>query len=311
MKTEMINKNELKKYPGVNISNRDLKKMPELQISGKILNTEGKLYVYRHKDKWNSLKELLKLYYIQSPEYLDNKIYVVSQLLKYRDVIDMPELVLPSSLVYLDDNVCPSGFLMPWIESNVNMSLILNNPKVNLKQKMLYLKEIFKILDKTMKIKELENNFFLGDIHEANFILDVDDQMIKAIDMDSAYINGSNIGVSKFLTMNFNLTNPESKCAKYLLDEDDRPIPDKNTTTLCFVYMLLNVLSGCRDSYDWSKAGFYYYLSFLGDNKIPGNLLDAISNVYANSPKNEFSEELLDEIDLRRDYSLEKMAKLK
>ena len=45
MKTEMINKNELKKYPGVNISNRDLKKMPE------VLEHAIAISIYDEQDK--------------------------------------------------------------------------------------------------------------------------------------------------------------------------------------------------------------------------------------------------------------------
>ena len=225
------------------LTKRTLNKLPELQVSNKVVNTEGKLYIYDHKDKWQYLRELLKIYYRQTDGYLADKINVVSQLLANKNIINMPELILPTSLVAVDKNIV--GFSMPFIENNVNMTLFLNNPRVNLEQKIKYLKEILELLQKITKIKELEGNFYLGDIHEANFILDLDEQIIKAVDMDSSFINNSKISISKYLIHNKNLLdNPE----KYP-HQNDLIIPNNNTTILCFIYMLLNSLSGMNNSY--------------------------------------------------------------
>ena len=286
----------------VELSTRKLKKLPRLQLTNQILNTEGRLYVYDHKDKWNYLRELIKIYYNQSGAHLTDKMYIIGQLLANKEYIDMEELVLPTSLVAVDGNL--SGFVMPFIENNINMSLFLNNPKVNLDLKVKYLKEIYAILEKTMNIKELENNFYLGDIHEGNFILDIMNQKVKAIDLDSVYINDSANSISKYLTCNANLA---ENFKKYPLDEDGDPLPNKNTTILCFIYMFLNSISGIDTTYRWSKEEYYSYLSYLASKKFPVEVLDALANIYINSDKNYFDIELLDSIDTKNSYSLRRL----
>ena len=90
----------------------------------------------------------------------------------------MDELVMPSALVSVDKEL--RGYMMPYIESSINMKVFLNNPNVSLKDKLRYLKEILEILNKIEHIHELEGNFYLGDIHEANFIFDANDQKNKS-----------------------------------------------------------------------------------------------------------------------------------
>lgn len=285
----------------VSITSRNLKKMPRLQISNKIVSTEGKLYVYDYKNKWQHLREVLKIYYNQSDAYLADKIYTISQLLASFEELDVPELVLPTALLSVDGNI--SGYTMPLVENNINLTLLLNNPKVNLEQKMRYLKEIYDLLIKITGIRELDDKFFLGDIHEANFILDIDEQMVKAVDLDSSYINGSSIAISKFLTYNENLLNNP---LKYPHNDEDRAIPNQNTTILCFCYMLLNALSGNNDSYHWSLNEFYSYIEFMKKNGCSGELIKALINLFSRSQTNEFPRELLDSIDTKKDFTLKR-----
>lgn len=63
------------------ISSRQLKKLPELQLSSKIINTEAKLYIYDYKDAYLRYKSLMKIFYIQSSDYIANKLCVISQLI--------------------------------------------------------------------------------------------------------------------------------------------------------------------------------------------------------------------------------------
>lgn len=284
----------------VSLTSRELRKLEELKLDGRVVNTEGKLYIYDHKDKWRHVKELIKLYYNQSPAYLKDKINIILELLVNKEYLEMEELVLPNAIVALDGKM--SGFVMPYIENNINLTLLLHNPHLNLYYKLEYLKEIYRILDKVSNIKELEGKFFLGDIHEANFILDTNDSKIKAIDIDSSYINNSSISVSKFLIFNELLYGN----MKYPMDEDDRVIPNQNSTILCFIYMLLNVLSGNKDSHKWSLNEFYNYLSFLQKMKVDKNLLDCISSIYEATVKNEFDISLLNSIDVNKDYTLKR-----
>ena len=282
----------------ISISKRKLKRLPNLQLSGKVFNTEGQLFIYDEKNKWDHFNELLKIYYNQTDAYLADKIYIISQLIASGKYLDIPELVLPTSLVSVDGEI--TGFAMPYIENNINLSLLLKNPKVNIKQKLEYLKEILALLEKINNIKQLENKFFLGDIHEGNFILDIDEQIVKAVDLDSSYINNSSISVSKYLTFNSKITNNP---IKYPHDEEGRAIPNKNTTMLCFIYMLLNSLSNSEVSY-WSMNEFYNYLYFLEKSGISKELLTVINDIYTPTQSNDFDASLLDSIDTSKNYTL-------
>ena len=284
----------------MNVSKRQLKKMPRLNLSRSVVNTEAQLYIHDFKKDYGHTEDLFKIYYNQSPEFIADKITIISKLIANLTSLDMSELVLPTSLVSLDGEI--SGFAMPYIEDNINLSLLLNNPKVKLELKLQWLKEILDILIKINDSHVLGGKFFLGDIHEANFIWDITDQVVKAVDMDSSYFNGGPIPISKVTTYNTLL---EKFPNKYVLDkESDKFIPNKDLTSVSFIYMLLNVLSGCNNSYRWSYNEFYHYLSFLKKQGVSEELLDIISNVYTPGNIDIYNPELLEGINKNKDYVL-------
>lgn len=282
-----------------NLTERKLKKLPLLNISSKIANTEARLYIADKKQDYVRINELLKIFYIQSNDYLSDKMYVIGKLMALFEGETMSELVLPTSLVAVNGQI--SGYSMPWIEDNINLSLLLNNPKVKTEIKLNYLKEILNILINLRNNPNLRDKFYLGDIHEANFIFDITDQSVKVVDLDSAYIPGGPIPISKFTTFNEKLyNNPE----KYPIDfESDRAIPCDQTTNLSFLYMLLNSLSG-EKSYRWSYTEYYDYISQLERAGFPKDLLDMLSNIYTPGKLDIYNPELLDGIDTSKNYSL-------
>ncbi len=286
----------------VNLTTRQLKKIPTLNLSSNIVNTEANLYIYTSKTKYNYVTELLKLYYNQEIDHIADKIAIISKLIATFESLDMEELVTPSALVCLDGEI--SGFTMPFIEDNVNLTLLLNNPKVKLSFKLQFLKKILAILIKINNSHELAGTFYLGDIHEANFIWDIMAQTVRAVDLDSAYFVGGPISVSKVLTYNHLL---ESLPNKYPIDEKSGQfIPNQETTSASFLYMLLNVLSGCSNSYRWSYSEFYQYLSYLNKKGLSKELLDLISKLYTSGEMDIYHPDLLDCIDTSTEYTLQK-----
>ena len=284
----------------VNVTKRQLRKMPLLNLSRNIVNTEAKLYIHDFKRDYGHLNDLLKVYYNQSEEYIADKIAVITRLIATFEKMPMPELVTPTSLVSLDGEI--SGFAMPYIEDNVNLALLLNNPKVKLELKLQWLKEILAILIKINDSHELDGKFFLGDIHEANFIWDITDQIVRAVDMDSSYFVGGPIPISKVTTFNHLL---EKFPNKYALDEESgKFIPNKDITSVSFIYMLLNVLSGCNNSHRWSYNEFYNYLSFLKKRGVSKELLDIIANIYTGGSVDIYNAELLEGINEDKDYTM-------
>ncbi len=278
----------------IELRKRDLLKLDTLKIHNKVLNTEGKLYIYSYKNKWIRKNEVLKIYFMNN--LIDKKIDVVKNLLLNKKHINVQELVLPTSLVSIDSNL--SGFSMPYISNNINLVLLLKNNNVMLSKKIEFLKSIYKIIEKLDKIKKLDNNFFLGDIHESNFIFDTKKQIIRAVDIDSSYINNSYISPAKYLTVNKKIINMN----KYPF-KDNNPIPNTNTSILCFIYMLLNVLSN-DNSYYWSIDEYYNYLNYLRDKNCSYELLDNLSKIYIDGIDNEFNINLLDTIDVKKSYKL-------
>lgn len=284
----------------INITKRQLRKMLPLNLSRSIINKEGKLYIRDYKQKYGHFQDLLKIYNNQSESYIADKVAVITKLIATFESLDMPELVTPTSLVSLDGEI--SGFAMPFIEDNTNLALLLNNPKVTLSQKIKLLKEILNILIKVQDSHELDGKFFLGDIHEANFIWDITEQTVRAVDMDSSYFSGGFISVSKVTTLNYLL---EGFPNKYILDDESgKFIPNKDITSVSFIYMLLNVLSGCNDSHRWSYNEFYNYLSFLEKKGLSKELLDIIANLYTAGNIDIYNPELLDGIDKNKDYTM-------
>ncbi len=284
----------------INISHRKLKTLEPLKLDKKVTNTEAMIYVYDHKDKWDHVKDLLKLYYYwDDSEYIADKINTISALIKNSEILNIPELVLPKGLVTVDQTVY--GFYMDYIENNINMAVLLSNKNITLDKKLKHLKEIYKLLYKLLSIKELKNNFYLSDIHEGNFIYDLDNKVIKAVDIDSSYINKSYVSASKYLTGNDKILN----IPKYTMDYNGvaTPIPSKNTTILSFLYMLLNTLSG-SSVYRWSKSEFYSYLSFLRKSGMKNEIVDIFEKMYNDSKWGRISEKFIDEIDPNIDYTL-------
>ncbi|MBR1748405.1 MAG: hypothetical protein IJ743_01270 [Bacilli bacterium] len=307
----------------VDFSSRELNKIPELQLPSQVTNTEARLYLYNDKNKWDKKKNILKIFYdnrsfdfkpyineelLQSDlnrnvfhedRFTYTKPYIIAELLLHKDEINIDELVLPTGFVSIDKKV--SGYIMPFIESSINMSLLLNNPNVALKEKLELLKKIYEILSKIEKVKSLEGNFYLGDIHESNFIIDVLEQKVKVVDMDSCYINDSAVPVSRFLFNNFNLDYLQHK---YKMTEDDRVIPSHNAHVLCFLYMLLNSLSG-EKSYKWGIEEHYLYLNCLEKMGMNKEVIEVFNTMYDSSPKLDFDINLLNAIDSTKNYSLQ------
>jgi len=253
------------------ISNKHLSNLEKYKVLDGIHNSESNIFIYKDKE----LLKLFKNYYD-----VQNKFYVLNKLFYIKENLDFKELVLPNKLVRVENE--PSGYLMDYIKSNTNIGLILKKDSIAFNDKKFLLMEIANILKKIENNKSLNKiNFHLGDIHEYNFIYDNKENMIKAIDIDSSYVEGAEAPVSKFLSYNEKLWFLEEKYP-YIRDNIRRVakhIPNKNTTILSFIYILLNILTG-EYSPDFCKEKFCETLNMLGSCGICYDLLDSIFNIY-------------------------------
>lgn len=286
----------------INITQRGLRKKRELYVSSKVVNTEAKLYLHDEKVNYNYIREVLKIFYNQSNGYLADKISTITQINALFEDTDFKELVLPDGLVSINGNL--AGFSMPLIEDNINLALLLKNPRLSLGIKLKILKQIQALISKINANPNLRDRFFLGDVHEANFIWDINDQMIKAVDLDSAYVTGGSIPTMKYVTHNSNLNDIPNK-----FSTDERTgmiIPNQNTVNFCFMIMLLNALSG-EDIYLFDKEMYYSYLGYLGKKKFPKEILDILVSLYTPGHIELYDPDILDRIDTSKDYVLKRV----
>ena len=284
----------------LNISNKEIGSLTKYILKDEIYNTESNIFIYKDK-------ELLKLF--KNSFDVENKCYVLNKLFYIKENLDFKELVLPNKFVKVENE--PAGYLMAYIKSNSNIGLILQKTDISFNDKKFLLIEIANILKKIENNKLLNKiNFHLGDIHEYNFIYDNKENMVRAIDLDSSYVEGAEAPVSKFLSYNEKLWFLENKYP-YIRDnirKVAKHIPNKNTTILSYIYMLLNVLTG-EYSPDFFKVKFCKTLNMLDTCGINKELLDAIYNIYF--PKDNYIDyELVNSI-TEKQYNDFKLLQLK
>lgn|SRR5574344_128630 len=254
----------------VNLHNYQFRKLREYKLDKNVTNTECQLYILNKKTKWYKYKELIKKFYITEGEYFSNKLYTINSLIDAKNNININSLVFPDSLISIDGKIV--GYTMPFIEHNINLGSILNNPDVAFSIKRKALKSVGNILESISNV----NNFYLSDIHESNFIFDYDTNDLKAVDIDSAKIGNNAPSVSKFMTYNDKLWDYNHK---YPMNKEDIHIPNNNASNLCYIYMILNTISETH-IYNKSIAEYYDYLEFLRDSGFNKELVDIFSYIY-------------------------------
>ena len=74
----------------INLSSRSFKGLRTLELPNTVYNTEGKIYIYEDKDKWNKRMHLVKRLYINSGPIFSNKLATINSLVDYEEQIDMP-----------------------------------------------------------------------------------------------------------------------------------------------------------------------------------------------------------------------------
>ena len=256
-------------------------------------NTEGLLLMYMLENK----KLLFKEYYCNEKETLDNKIYTLEYLDKYRNIIDLDELIIPEYFVFLENEF--KGIMMKFVRG-INMENILYSPSYNIKEKMRLLKIVGLFLKKLDRINEKENiNFFIGDLHEGNIIVDKNNN-INIVDLDSCKIGENIPSYSKYLVSVkhkylASLKHKDIIREKYKMNKFKNVIDqDRNTDLYCYTMIVLNTLfQGNVANLDIDD--FYKYLNYLESINIDKELLDKISKIYTKED-NENIYEYLDTI---------------
>lgn len=257
----------------INMSKTKLNSLEPLILPKNVTSTECELFKYPYYGKEKLLKKLHRTDGI----IFANKLYTIEALNANKD--SMPSnFVLPESLVSINKKI--EAFTMKYIKG-INLSVILNNPDITYEEKIHYLKSIGRILEQMQNIRKYTNlnNFYLGDIHEDNFLVERDKKEIYIVDLDSCKIAGNKSFPGRYLT-NSSLIKYNNTKYQTLLQTDDLADYkiDENTDIYCYIIIILNYLyDGRVDRLSLDK--FYDFINYLEDIKVNIELIECFNKI--------------------------------
>ena len=255
------------------MSKTKLNSLEPLILPKNVTSTECELFKYPYYGKEKLLKKLHRTDGI----IFANKLYTIEALNANKD--SMPSnFVLPESLVSINKKI--EAFTMKYIKG-INLSVILNNPDITYEEKIHYLKSIGRILEQMQNIRKYTNlnNFYLGDIHEDNFLVERDKQEVYIVDLDSCKIAGNKSFPDRYLTNSslIKYNNTKYQTLSQTDDLADYKI-DENTDIYCYIIMILNYLyDGRVDRLSLDK--FYDFINYLEDIKVNIELIECFNKI--------------------------------
>ena len=255
------------------------KSLSKLRLDPKICNTEAEIFIIANKDHWRKSTKVLKKLYNNQGDLFGNKLFTINALIDKKNIINISEMILPDKIATCNHEII--GFTLDYIR-NINFEILLSNPKINDELKKKLLIEAGIILE---KMKHLRNNgiiddFYLNDLHEGNFIYNIESGHLNVIDIDSASISGNKPFASKYLT-------PFSQVAempyKYKVSSETKYpgyiIPSENSDLYCYNVMVLNYLFHDKIT-KLDITEFYVYLNYLESLGYSYDILDTFSKIY-------------------------------
>ncbi len=253
----------------INYSKKKANTFENLELD--IWNTEADMYVLKYKNKAKVFK---RLYHDEGPMFA-NKLYTLEMLNTYKECLTN-SFVIPDYLVTVDKNIV--GFTVPMIEGE-NLKIYLDKRSNDCKDQLKYLKQIGVILEDMKNIRKYSslNDFYLNDLHAANFIIEEETKDLKVIDLDSCRIMGNKPFISKYLT-------PGSLCRvskKYKISNDTKfgyIIPDENTDIYCYIMTIIEYLLG-KSVNQYNIDNFYILLNHLDTLGFDKELLSIFENI--------------------------------
>lgn len=257
----------------INMSKTKLNSLEPLILPKNVTSTECELFKYPYYGKEKLLKKLHRTDGI----IFANKLYTIEALNANKD--SMPSnFILPESLVSINKKI--EAFTMKYIKG-INLSVILNNPDITYEEKIHYLKSIGRILEQMQNIRKCTNlnNFYLGDIHEDNFLVERDKQEVYIVDLDSCKIAGNKSFPGRYLTNSslIKYNNTKYQTLSQTDDLADYKI-DENTDIYCYIIMILNYLyDGRVDRLSLDK--FYDFINYLEDIKVNIELIECFNKI--------------------------------
>lgn len=265
----------------MNLSKKRFDSLELYKLPASVFNTEAKLYVLPVKNRWETVNKILKKLYITNGPMFGNKLQTINSLIDLKDEIDMEEIVFPEKLAVINQQVV--GYIMELINS-INLGVILNSPYIKSERKVNYLRQVGEIIEKMKKVRNYTSvkDFYLNDLHENNFVVDIITDKVKVVDIDSCKINGNYTFPSKYLTEK----SFANSIRKYEHEKNQVCggifIPSYDTEIYCYVMLILNTLYGGGINRIPIQE-FYNYLDYLKELGVDINLIINMERVLTNS----------------------------
>ena len=294
----------------ISMSEKKFNDLKELKLSREIVNTEGVIYEINYRGDPKILK---KLHHLSGPIFA-NKLYTLEMLDTNKEYLPN-NFCVPDYLCTVNSEIV--GFTTPKLEGT-NLATILKSKEIDYKGQIYYLKKIGELLNQLHNIRKYTplKEIYIGDLHEANFIVDNKNRELKVIDLDSCKIGSNKPFNAKYLTPKsilngidkykiydkdnqFNLENMSVldmiKSENLVVSPYGYMIADSNTDLYCYSIMILNYLYGSNVG-NMSINQFYKYLNYLEYIGVNKELIECFSKLLANC-KNESPVNYLDSLD--------------
>lgn len=260
----------------ITLSKKQFDNLTRLDI-GSSQSTESNIFIL-DKGPWKYAdgSMLLKELHTQDGVSMSTKLATVSLLSDKKDEININELVIPNNLVVVKNKVI--GFTVPYIKDAKSLKSVIENPKIDNKEKIEYLRQVGKTLKKDESLERRKVIILsIGDLHEDN-VLVTKDKNIKFVDLDGAYI-GNNYPQDALYLYSKAIKNVK----KYKFSEYGQARPDKNTDLYCYNMMLLNMISR-RRLYICDISEYFDYLNYLKKLGFGADILKSFGRVYTEGP---------------------------
>ena len=262
----------------INMSKTKLNSLEPLILPKDVTSTECELFKYNYYGK----EKLLKKLYRTNGIIFANKLYTIEALNSNKDNIPS-NFIVPEVLVSINKQI--EAFTMKYIKGT-NLSIILNEPTITYEEKINYLKSIGNILEQMKNIRKYTElkDFYIGDIHEDNFLVDTEKQEIFVADLDSCKIADNKSFPGRYLTTTSLLRYNEIKYL--LLDEPDRIADYKvteETDIYCYIIMILNYLYDGRVDRLIIEE-FYRFINYLDDIEVNKELIENFEKIVVGAP---------------------------
>ena len=262
----------------MNISERKFNNLERFVLPDGVFNSESELFYIDEKNKWEKRRFLLKKLNNDFGIVLSNKLFTVNELITNKDIIGIPELVIPDKLVSVHGKIV--GFTIPLVNGN-NFGEVLSNDSISVSDKIKYFKEIGYILENMKYVRQYTflNDFYLNDIHENNFVFNNETGKINVVDMDSCKINNN-------MTMTALRLNPFSNIYDFNKYEKDESMcggcykSSYNTEMYSYIIMFLRFISNYRIN-EMDVSSYYAYMEYLHKLGISYELIDILASIYS------------------------------